>query len=90
MNKNYVWYACYGSNLLKERFMLYIKECNDKTEPSCEKPIIIHHDLYFANSSSRWENKGVAFIKPEKNEKVATLGRMYIITEEQFLEIQEN
>ena len=45
MNKKYVWYACYGSNLLRERFMLYIQggfcrfnnreytPCNDKSAP---------------------------------------------------------
>jgi len=45
MNKQYIWYACYGSNLLKERFMHYIGErvcrfnsasysgCTDQSEP---------------------------------------------------------
>lgn len=101
MNKKNVWYACYGSNLLKERFMLYIKGgdcrfngkhydgCTDKNEPSSDKPISIQYELYFGNSSGRWENGGVAFLKPDKNEKVNTLGRMYLITEEQFLEIQK-
>jgi len=99
-----VWYASYGSNLLKDRFMCYIQGgtptgattdfpgCFDKTEPKEDRHIIIPYELYFSKESPTWENKGVAFIKSGKNDKTRTLGRMYQITSEQFIEIvrQEN
>ncbi len=99
-----VWYASYGSNLLKSRFLCYIrggtpegasknyKGCTDKSEPIDDKPIIIPYKLYFSKRSSVWENKGVSFIKTQKNENAETLGRMYLITRQQFNEImrQEN
>jgi hypothetical protein len=95
--KSLVWYACYGSNLLKDRFMGYIKGggmknnkgCCDKTPPIEDKPITIKHELYFSNSSKNWENGGVAFLKLEAEPEVITLGRAYLITEEQFKEVQE-
>lgn len=66
--------------------------CTNKTPPKKEKTIKIPHDLYFAKRSSIWENGGVAFIKSEKNEQFKTLGRMYLITDEQFISVvrQEN
>lgn len=99
-----VWYASYGSNLLKDRFMCYIQGgtpagastnfpgCSDKTEPKEDRHLIIPYTLYFSKESPTWENKGVAFIKSAKNDKTRTLGRMYLITSEQFKEIvgQEN
>lgn len=100
MNKEYIWYACYGSNLLNERFMHYIHGgvcrfngssydgCTDQSEPLDDRPCIINHKLYFGNRSSKWDDGGVAFLNPVRNEKVVTLGRMFLITEEQFKEVQ--
>ncbi|MGX1752144.1 hypothetical protein [Sphingobacterium sp. NPDC055346] len=61
MDKNdKVWYACYGSNLLKDRFYCYIQGgqpagantiyegCTDKSLPIDEENIIINAELYFA------------------------------------------
>lgn len=96
MKNNYIWYACYGSNLLRERFMLYITGgkcrfngkrydgCTDKSEPLEEKAISISYTLYFAKHSPSWSNCGVAFLMPEKDLEAATLGKAYKITEEQF------
>jgi len=83
-----VWYACYGSNLSQERFMQYVNDCNDKTEPKESRPFEIHHQLYFANSSPQWEDQGVAFLNPRMNEHIVTLGRVYLMTREQFDEIK--
>lgn len=94
--RNYVWYACYGSNLSKERFMKYINGdktssgirrdgCSDKTPPSDEKPITLKYPIYFANHSSKWDGKGVAFLDISK--KGRSYGKMYLITKEQFEEI---
>lgn len=101
MNNKYIWYASYGSNLLKERFMHYVKGgvcrfngsdydgCTDKSEPLDSRPCLIKYDLYFGNKSSKWGFGGVAFLNPIRNEKAATLGRMYLITEEQFKEVHK-
>ena len=99
-----VWYASYGSNLKRKRFMCYIKGgtpegsakkydgCfRDKSEPIESRPISINWELYFAGRSRPWGNCGVAFIR-ENSEQGSTLGRMYLITEEQFNDVvmQEN
>jgi len=99
MDKKYVWYVTYGSNILKERFMKYIeggfyeangktyKGCTDKSPPIKDKPYLIPYELYFGNKSKTWNGGGVAFINEDK--RGVTLGRAYLITEDQFLEIQE-
>jgi len=103
-SKSKIWYASYGSNLLEERFHCYIRGgqpngsskmysgCTNKSLPTDNKPISIHHELYFANKSKSWNGSGVGFIKTEFDESKITLGRMYLITIEQFIEVvkQEN
>jgi hypothetical protein len=97
-NEKYIWYACYGSNLLEERFNCYIQGgkpkgsiknydgCRNKSLPVCSEKIYLPYELYFAKESSTWNNGGVAFIK-NTNSKIETLGRMYLITEEQFIDV---
>ena len=92
-------YAAYGSNLLKERFLVYIKGgnykgkdycgCRDKSDPIDRGWMFIPYRLYFAKKSSRWENKGVAFISCEKepDENYHTVVRLWEITKEQFNDI---
>lgn len=101
MNKQVqkIWYASYGSNLLEKRFSCYIAggtpegaqreylRCTDKTIPEAKKPLTINHELYFARRSKTWHGGGVAFIKPTTNPEAKTLGRMYLITAEQFTEV---
>lgn len=83
----YVWYAAYGSNINKSRFMRYINRCKDKTEPLDYKAYTIHHDIYFASESRIWEHKGVAFLDCSKSGMA--LGRIYKIKKTQFDEIFE-
>ncbi len=104
VDSNLVWYASYGSNLCEDRFLCYIKGgmpqgskkmhsgCSDKTAPRAIQNIIINRALYFAMEFSSWGKGGVAFIKNKPDEKEATLGRMYLITIEQFVDVvrQEN
>lgn len=99
----YVWYLSYGSNLSKERFLCYLqggtptgstkceKGCRDTSLPIKDEPFVFSHPLYFAKNSVRW-NGGIAFIKKEATKDTKTYGRMYLITEEQFMDIisQEN
>jgi len=99
-----IWYASYGSNLLRGRFMTYLQGgrapgarfeqvgCTDPTPPSEDRGIMILHRLFFAESSSQWEDGAVAFIQKWKEEEARTLGRIYLISEDQFREVvlQEN
>lgn len=100
----YVWYASYGSNLSYDRFMCYIeggmpigsshreKGCLNKTAPIKDKAVTIKHELRFVQRSKRWNNQGVAVISLASSDRFETLGRMYLITKEQFYHVvmQEN
>ncbi|WP_019415773.1 hypothetical protein [Paenisporosarcina sp. TG20] len=102
-NEKYVWYLSYGSNLSKDRFLCYIqggtpngstkneRGCRDNTIPIRDEGYEISFPLYFAKFSSRW-NGGVAFIGKSEKNNTKTFARMYLITEEQFLDVvsQEN
>ena len=97
--KKHIWYASYGSNLLEERFLCYIKGgkpsgsskrhdgCFDKTLPQNNAKIYINHELYFARKSKSWDNGGVAFLSEKFESNHKTLGRMYLITPDQFTEV---
>lgn len=97
--KEYTWYASYGSNMLYERFMYYIKGgycefnnktytgCKDKTPPKGDKPVIIPYRMYFGNQSASWGNGGVSFL--DLNTPGKSLGRMYLVTREQFGDIHD-
>ena len=84
-----IWYACYGSNTNEKCFVdRYLFKCKNKTYPRKQAQIIIPHELYFAKKSLKWKNKGVAFIDPEYCKTEKTLGRAYLITQDQFDEIR--
>ncbi|WP_339213608.1 hypothetical protein [Ornithinibacillus sp. FSL M8-0202] len=99
-----IWYASYGSNLMKERFLAYIyggkppgsnqseHGCRDKTAPKESERIDIPFPLYFSKERSKWGEGGVAFIGTAASNEEKTIGRMYLITEEQFQDVvsQEN
>ncbi len=101
--KKYVWYASYGSNISTNRFMCYIKGgtaigaltseegCRDNSDPLRYENITINRQQYYKKEARRWQEKGVAFIDLEVS-NVSTLGRMYLITIEQFEDVvkQEN
>ena len=96
---NEVWYACYGSNIREERFMCYIsggtppgalknfEGCSDKSKPKASGTIEIPYQMYFAKESPTWNGGGICFLKPEKDEKVNTLGRRYLISSGQFIDL---
>ena len=92
--QDYVWYVSYGSNMLRERFLHYIKggafedggaphkACTDQTEPLAVRTFAIPYDMYYGNESGSWEGGGVSFLditKPGSAKGVA-----YLITREQF------
>lgn len=97
--QDYIWYASYGSNILEERFLCYIKGgqplgttktylgCTDKSLPIYKEEIYINSELYFAKQSKTWGKGGVCFIKTNFDPHVQTLGRMYLITKQQFTDV---
>lgn len=99
MNEELVWYASYGSNLLRDRIMCYINGgvckyngkrydgCKDKREPICDKSIMLPYKMYFGNPSSSWGAGGVSFLN--KDEPGETYGRMYLIRKSQLETIWE-
>lgn len=102
--QEYVWYASYGSNINRDRFLCYIqggnpkgstkveRGCRDKTLPKADRLYVIHHPLYFAKEAGQWQGGGVCFIGLEHSESCNTLSYMYLLTREQFLDVvsQEN
>ncbi|WP_449538699.1 hypothetical protein [Ferdinandcohnia sp. Marseille-Q9671] len=102
--KQYVWYASYGSNISRERFLCYIKGGRPKgsnlTEVGCKDPSLplkegffsIPNQLYFAKEAGRWKSQGVAFIDSKKDSESYTISKKYLITYDQFLDVlkQEN
>lgn len=99
--KEYVWYVSYGSNMLFERFLCYIRggnhentsdrePCRDTSNPVSVKAIEISYDMYFGNYSRSWDGCGVSFLDTTKEGKA--LGVAYLITKEQFDHVaaQEN
>ncbi|WP_259065006.1 hypothetical protein HDF24_00260 [Mucilaginibacter sp. X4EP1] len=100
-NTNLVWYASYGSNINKERFLCYIRGgqpngaakeyagCSDPTLPSGDEELYINSQLYFAKSSGNWNNCGVGFLSNNFDRKTQTWGRMYLITKQQFVQVFE-
>lgn len=94
-----VWYAGYGSNLSKNRFMRYTKGgvCreNGKEYSGCTIDHLISNEedrawfpgrMYFGNKSGTWNHKGVAFYDP--NASGRTFMRMFKVTRQQLREIQ--
>ena len=92
-NREYVWYVSYGSNMLNERFMCYIKggsfegsryrqACSDTTPPLAVRTFEIPYDMYFGNTSGSWQDCGVSFLDVTK--KGHALGVAYLITKDQF------
>lgn len=83
---DYIWYACYGSNINRSRFMEYINRCRDTTPPVEDRPFEFDHPVIFAGTSTRWEGKGKAFLDAEKEGHA--FGRIYKITEDQYMQVK--
>jgi hypothetical protein len=94
---SYLIYAAYGSNLLKERLLAYIKggkfenrdydSCKkDTSEPESLGWMFVPHRLYFAKKSRRWDSQGVAFLscKKEETPDFYAVVRLWKVSEIQF------
>lgn len=84
---NYVWYACYGSNINSSRFMNYIDRCADTTPPAEDRPYEFDHPVYFAGKSITWDGYGKAFL--DNTAAGHAYGRIYKITREQYLQVKK-
>ena len=96
---NYVWYATYGTAILYEKFLHYIRGgicqfnhkeyygCKDQSDPLASREISILYEAYVGSSSPSWNYKGVMFIDTHKPGD--TLGRMYLVKAEQYEEIRD-
>lgn len=85
--KDLIWYVSYGSNLLEERFDIYIQATKSKLPPLMTQTKTLPYELYFAKSSSQWSDKGVAFLDIHKKGK--TYGKAYLIHQDQLEDIQK-
>ncbi len=98
-NPDMVWYACYGSNMDLNRFLIYIqggqlvingqvktyRACeNDIQPPINSEPYLIQRRFYFAKESGTWNNRGVGFISAKSNKRSLTYARLYLISKNQF------
>eukprot|EP00250_Pteridium_aquilinum_P005405 c15499_g1_i2 orf=284-2374(-) len=77
----YIWYAAYGSNMWRDRFMCYIKGGQ------------VGNQMFFGHSYTRtWGHGGAAFLEARPTAGVSTHIRLYKIMLDQFndLFLQEN
>lgn len=93
-----VWYAGYGSNLLRSRFLCYIQGgaptehhqphigCRDNAEPLEDRILSCPYPVVYAGQSSSWGTGGVAFLDINDELTVSPL-RLWRITREQFEDV---
>ena len=91
-----VWYACYGSNLLRERFLCYLQGgrpegatrtysgARNRREPERDVPMTLPGDVFFGWSSPTWGG-GIAFYHADI--EGAALARAYLVTDQQFSDV---
>ncbi len=92
----HVWYAAYGSNLSRSRFLHYLSGgrppgasrtyagARDPREPLGDVPVTLDGQVYFAWESPTWGG-GIAFYDRETPGSAA--GRAYLLTVEQFSDV---
>lgn len=94
-----VWYAAYGSNLSRNRFLRYLTGgraegstfaeagAPDPSHPRSDRPAVLHHQLAFAGRSHRWGG-ATAHLAVDRNPSARTLARFYLVTREQLESIR--
>lgn len=101
LGKKYVWYAAYGSNMNTDRMLCYIqgrkpefancknRGCTDKSLPIKVKSRKFKGKLFFERSSDNWNGSAVCFVKVSDMKDTLNYfyTKLYLITEEQFIEI---
>ncbi len=99
-----VWYAAFGSNVLRERFLMYLRGgpvpgsgrmqhgARDATDPVDSRPYPLDRPMGFGFESAGWGGGGVAFVDPHRELPGDTMARAWLITDEQLADVwaQEN
>ena len=97
-----LWYACYGSNCSRDRFLVYLTGgraegadhhhdgARNEAPPIADGPAVFGTNVCFTGLSARW-NGAPAFLE-HRAAPTGALGRRYLITLEQFADVhaQEN
>lgn len=90
-----VWYAAYGSNLSRERFMRYLDGgrpegstfteagAPDPTPPRDSRAVVLRHRLVFAGWSDRWQG-ATAHLTVGHDPSARTLARLYLVSRDQL------
>jgi hypothetical protein len=91
-----VWYAAYGSNLSRDRFLTYVRGgrpagarrtypgARDTSLPSAEVAFTMPGQMFFAWESPTWGG-GIAFY--DSTSEGSVLARAYRLTEQQFADV---
>ena len=91
-----VWYASYGSNLSRDRFLHYLgggrpagasrtfPGARDRTPPVDDRALTLPGELFFAWDSPTWGG-GIGFY--DAGTPGPTLARAYLVTEQQFADV---
>jgi hypothetical protein len=91
-----VWYASYGSNLSRDRFLCYLRGgrpegasrtypgARNQSPPQGDRALTLPGEMFFAWESPTWSG-GIAFYDAEA--AGTTLARAYLLTEQQFADV---
>ncbi|WP_406830173.1 histone deacetylase [Pedococcus sp. KACC 23699] len=91
-----IWYASYGSNLARDRFLCYVRGgrpagasrtypgARDTTPPADDRALTLPGEMFFAWESPTWGG-GIAFYDPTASGR--TLARAYLLTDGQFADV---
>lgn len=91
-----VWYACYGSNLRRDRFLCYVQGgrpqgarrsypgARNTTAPADDRPMTLPGSVLFGWTSPTWGG-GIAFY--DAGADGTTLARAYLVTDQQFADV---
>ncbi|XVF49969.1 hypothetical protein PTKIN_Ptkin04bG0058800 [Pterospermum kingtungense] len=105
LSKTDIWYATFGSNMWKSRFLCYIeggqvigmkRPCSGSVDRNPPKEILwktCPHRLFFGRDFTQtWGPGGAAFLHPQSNSQDKAYMCLYRITLEQFNDVllQEN
>ena len=102
MGEELVWYAAYGSNVDRRRFLTYLTGgpvpgttdvqagSRDPSPPRGDEPFRFNRPIRFAHYSSPWN--GATAVLDHDVSSIGALGRRYLITLTQFADVvaQEN
>jgi hypothetical protein len=98
-----VWYASYGSNLARERFLCYLRGgrpegatrtypgARDRSDPQGDEPLVLPGTVVFGWRSPTWGG-GIAFYDADRRDppdrgRAEVYARAYLLTEGQFADV---